>query len=307
MRILVFSIFTCLTLASCETFFNQTVKVDPPEYTPQLVFHVRLTNHDSAVKVLLTRSFGLLEEVQNGEQYFVSDAVVEWWQAGQKIMTLTPLSPDSDFVYVGVLPQPLQRGLQYEIRASHAGFPSVQASQIMPDDNFLVDTGYVRETLDQFGERQTEISAVISDPANERNYYELKGYYASYDIQTFYDPVTMQYTYDTVGLVYAPVNFDEFPDPNVQAGVGGTAMVSDQFFNGQTYRLQGSYYGPLYSSDFRVVVRNVSEEYYKWSRGYFQQVNSDFVLFAEPFTVYSNVENGLGIFGLMSEKQKDIH
>ena len=65
MRTILLLFFSALVFASCEDAFSTTVNVDPPEYEPQLVFHLLPTDQDSTLRLVLTRNFGLLEVVRN--------------------------------------------------------------------------------------------------------------------------------------------------------------------------------------------------------------------------------------------------
>jgi hypothetical protein len=88
--------------------------------------------------------------------------------------------------------------------------------------------------------------------------------------------------------------------------IGGGGLVSDQFFDGQPYKFQARFYGRPYDlidSTIVVRVRNVTEDYFKWSRSYYAKYDSDENPLVEPISVFNNLENGLGIFSIAQEKK----
>lgn len=297
-NILFILIISSFALSSCEDFFSQTVDIDPPPYTKQLTFHLNLSDQDSAVRLLLTRNFGILETVPNYEDYFVKGGTAELYKDGQKWLTLNPLSSDSSFILVGDLPQTLQSGSTYEIRATHPDFPSTNALQTMPND-FVVDSARVKRNAvsGQFGDEFDLVDVFLKDQGGVRNYYEVK--YTSGYYEVSYDPINE--VFDTIAFVEYPIYPEEFSDPNVVYGVQESGLVSDQFFNGQSYKLQARIYSN--SGGILIIrVRNITEEYYKWSRSYQSKYDAEDNPLVEPVSVFSNLVDGLGIFSVSREK-----
>lgn len=297
-NILFILIISSFALSSCEDFFSQTVDIDPPPYTKQLTFHLNLSDQDSAVRLLLTRNFGILETVPNYEDYFVKGGTAELYKDGQKWLTLNPLSSDSSFILVGDLPQTLQSGSTYEIRVAHPDFPSINALQTMPND-FVVDSARVKRNAvsGQFGDEFDLVDVFLKDQGGVRNYYEVK--YTSGYYEVSYDPINE--VFDTIAFVEYPIYPEEFSDPNVVYGVQESGLVSDQFFDGQSYKLQARIYSN--SGGILIIrVRNITEEYYKWSRSYQSKYDAEDNPLVEPVSVFSNLVDGLGIFSVSREK-----
>ncbi len=306
MRTILPLLFSAFLFASCEDIFSTVVKIDPPEYEPQLVFHLLMTDQDSSVRLILTRNFGILEPVRDEQKWYVSGATAEWWQNGQKVLTLNALSGDSGFVYIGQLPQPVQPGAQYEVRVQHPDYPSVRAVQVMPA-RFDADSARVRNlgNSGQFSD-QFQVDFTIRDQPGEANYYEVNVFSQQYTLDCMFDPSTGIFACDTIGTEEYSVYFDEFLDRNTVTGSGNTALISDQLFDGQAYKFQAKFSPSYYSSNdtmpYIVRIRNVTKEYYQWSRSYYQRYENEYEIFAEPTTVFGNIENGLGIFGLATQK-----
>ncbi len=292
-----FLTLSTLALVSCEDFFSQTVEIDPPPYTKQLSFHLNLTDRDTSVRLVLTRNFGILETVPNYEDYFVKGGSAEIYKDGQKWVTLAPLSIDSVFVLEGKLPEPLKSGSTYEIRAEHPDYPKVNAIQVMPSD-FVVDSARIKRNTSsgQFGDKFDQIEVFLQDQPAVRNYYEVAMTALSY--LTSYDPISG--TFDTIGVYEYAVYPEDFSDPNVAFGVKGSGLISDQFFDGQSYKFQARVYSGY--GEYTVRVRNVTEDYYRWSRSYQAKYDAEDNPLVEPVSVFNNLENGLGIFSTAREK-----
>jgi len=92
-------------------------------------------------------------------------------------------------------------------------------------------------------------------------------------------------------------------------------LLSDENFNGQNFKFR-LFIGGFYFNDFDPGSLNgrflcswqmLTEEQYLYSRSVRQQENTeDLGPFAQPVTIFSNVENGLGVFGLRREATYEI-
>lgn len=308
-----------LFLNSCTDFFSQTLETEPPEYNKNLVFHTLLSDQDSVVRVVLSRNYGIFDNVQGDKTWFVRGAKAEWWVNGAKAGDLIPLrntsGEDSTFVYEFWLPQKIQKGQTCEIRISHPDFEPVRAVQTMPSK--LQSLGPPRlvknvQSISLTGEKINEVSVTLEDVLGEKNYYE----FAIFNTRKYrigiLDSTTGQVTFDTLEYTQSYSFEDNSNDPSLRRGVGNSALLSDQFFDGQTYAFKGRFvdgnYGNIADSSgvYTFMVRQCTEEYYRWSRSYFQQYNVQGNPFAEPVSVFNNLENGLGIFGLFSERRYEL-
>ena len=296
-----FAILSLGITACSGDFFSQTIEIDPPPYTKQLSFHLDLDDQDSDAQILLTRNFGILETVPNYSDFFVEGGSAEIFQDGQKWLTLTPASPDSAFLLRGKLPGPLQTGSSYEIRVAHPDFPNTNATQIMPG-NFTVDSVRIKRNAasGQFGDKFDFVDVFLNDQAGERNYYEVRLSSVFYNI--LYNPNTGEL--DTFGVTEYPLFPENFSDPNIVFGVNESGLVSDQFFDGQAYKFQLQVYAG--AEKIRVRVRNVTEEFYLWSRSYRSKEDSEENPLVEPTSVFNNLIDGLGIFTVAREKLYEI-
>lgn len=294
----ILALFSMALSACSDEFFSQTVEIDPPPYEKQLSFHVNLSDADSSIRMILGRNFGILETVPNTNDFLVHGGSADLYQDGQKWLSLQPLSQDSSFVLQGVLPHALKHGSTYEIKVEHPDYPKVSASQLMPAD-LDVDSARVKRNVasGQFGETFDMIEIFLADEPGVKNYYELK-VYVRYPIVE-YDPGTQ--TYDTLGFQEYPIYFEEFTDPNMVYGFRESGLIGDQFFDGQAYKLQARVSGGSFLP-YVIRVRNITEDFYRWSRSYQAKYNTEDNPLIEPISIFNNLVDGLGIFSVAAEK-----
>ncbi len=195
------------------------------------------------------------------------------------------------------------------IRTGNATMPKKvslgQCSMKMTENKYVNDLGNIR---------YNEASVTFTDPEDERNYYELLiyhviddnhaekfGYWTSYESE---DPV-LQAEGD---LEYGP----------------STIFFSDGLFNGEKYTLtlyssDGSgncSFGTCIPNEHRVELRSISKDYYLYlkyfTRHYHNQQTVDgepgldMLFQGEPVDMYSNIENGFGIFAGYSSDTRDF-
>ncbi len=309
----IFAIFaSSLLLQSCQNFFSQTLDTDPPPYDKALVFHELVSRDDKGIRIPLTRNFGVFDPIQNDSVFFVRGAMVEWWENGQKVLNLLPINADSSFVYEGQFPTPLQEGNNYEIRVSHPDFETVVAQQQMPRQIApLENVKLVREVVkDEYGQPIHELSFTLNDDPAVENFYEILMSYDAFFLEYLGADPQGNPIFDTV-FVESYLFFDTTFDPNIAEGFGNTKLVNDQFFNGSAYTFVGRFSpafqdGGADTSVYNIKVRSVTKEYYRWSVSARKQSNNQDNPFAEPVSVYTNLEKGLGIFGMFSEKSTKV-
>jgi hypothetical protein len=298
------SLFACAVLfSSCEDFFSQTIEIDPPEYDKNMSFHLNLGTLDSTIEITVLRNFGILENVNNDQDWLVKGASAELFENGLKWLTLHPLNNDSSHILLGKLPHHFQAGSTYEIRITHPDFPTLSAVQTVPND-FQVDSVRVRydAVIGESGEVLNLLEVYLKDAPNERNFYEVSLLNRVFAIG--YNPATG--LYDTSGIREYTLYVDGYPDPNVESGFDDTGLISDQFFDGQAYKFQARYNGrssDLIDSLVTVRIRNITKEHLNWTVSYLRKLNDEGNPLAEPIPVYNNLENGLGIFTISNEKR----
>jgi hypothetical protein len=211
----------------------------------------------------------------------------------------------SDILETDFLPKP---GKKYTVEVISDSFPSIRASDSIPnlvqiDDAYLIFPAGV----DAYGDYLAEANVTFTDPIGEANYYELiitigtdKDFYWSSDYQT-----TDRVLLNEGDLDYNPDSF----------------FFSDELFNGEQYTMRikhpttgntGS--GFLKPYQHFATLRSVSKSYYLYRKyftrhAYNQQFQDDFldlIFKGEPQNMYTNIENGYGIFAGYQETTQEL-
>ncbi len=202
---------------------------------------------------------------------------------------------------------PVENG-NYSIEVSSPGFETVRASDSIPGKTVLSNIEYTdKEWVNDWGLKFRLLKLAFIDQSEKQNYYEIKlkkrflikkynpsGYYYHTErlrIGGTPDPimeVAWQYYNETDGLVF-----------------------NDALFNNKQCNLEIFIEVPDNGADqYEIIVelRSLSENYYKYKKqlGVYAKASNEDILEGspEPVNLYSNIENGYGIFaGYMS----DVH
>jgi hypothetical protein len=202
-----------------------------------------------------------------------------------------------------------ERDKKYSLEVKSVNFQTIEATDSIP--NLVpIDTAYMifPAGVDAYGVYYTEANITFTDPPNEINYYELlihnganirkNLWYTEYETN---DPVLLS----EGDQDYHPTTF----------------FFSDELFNGESYTIRIKGYAgyiaknnkltpyPLYAT-----LRSVSKTYYKYRKYYtrhaynqqFQNEFLDLVFKGEPQNMYTNVENGYGIFAGYCETTHEL-
>jgi len=197
-------------------------------------------------------------------------------------------------------------GIKYFFIAQKSNGESVSSADSLPRlvniDNakFIFPAG-----VNADGEGYGEAQISFTDPADEKNYYEIlvfnysqgeiDQYWSNYGDSKWIDPVLQ----NEGDKDYLPTSF----------------FFSDQLIDGSQYTIH------LYSSGglgtglkYGTTLRSVSESYYKYRKYYTrhahnQQYQGDFldiIFMGEPQNMFSNISNGYGIFSCYQETSAEL-
>ena len=279
----------------CETVVDINIPVEPPK----LVINSTLSE-DQYIKVNISESQHILDE---SDYKKVEGAVVEIYEEGKLLTTLTD-SLDGNYISATFMPQ---RGKSYQINAAKNGFEPITAQVLIPLDTADIITvtldsieinefDYVYETL--------KFSIEIGDNGNIKNFYEIAIFMEYYDYSFNYD-VNPPVVIDSFHR-FQPL-FIESLDPSLEdyQSFGESILFNDELFNGHRYTmnvLSSSFYyfedpNFTFNPTFYAVLNNTSESYYLYRLSSQLQNWTVDNPFAQPVTVYNNIENGFGIFG----------
>jgi hypothetical protein len=193
-----------------------------------------------------------------------------------------------------------REGLTYDISVSHPNHKTATATAGIPDGVQI--TSLDTQTVLEFGYPALRINMIFQDPV-VTNYYELKLF--AYAPEIVYDKQTWE-AIDTI------MSFQEmyysFPSDGLLDN-GGNSIFSDELFNGKEYTLsfntdksyidyllEGKEAFPEAEIFLLPELRSISKEYYDYQTSMVKYWNADGNPFAQPVQVYTNIENGFGIF-----------
>jgi len=295
--------------SSCE----RTVTLDLPEHDSKLVVNSIFSN-DSIWKLSVSQSTGILD---NDDFGFMDNAEVTIYQDGNFLETLS-LETIETTVYDYTTGQEENVQLhyytsenvattnhEYSVEVAVEGFETASATATLPTpieisevtvENLFVDI----EEAD--GQQEGSLSITFDDPEGE-NFYELKVWAAfeyTYSDYVFNDSIndyiTQEVTEDVYYSMYLETN--DLALSNDASKSGTSLLFTDEFFEGNTKVLELQAYD-IIPSDGNILVelRSISKEVYLYNSSYNNQRWSRDDPFSEPIFVYSNIENGFGIFG----------
>jgi hypothetical protein len=194
-------------------------------------------------------------------------------------------------------------GENYEIKVSAPGFESINASCNVPVPVKISGANLISKYPDDAAPDYADkvnLEVYFTDPAESENYYEM----ALRTISKYPDnPEFFMESFDGVLntedplFYYSPDSFDP-----LEASAGSyPVLFSDEGMNGQEVRVKCSAIinrNPFPGSErsFEVILRAVSADYYhyKTTKAFQRTTRND--PFGQPVQVYTNVENGFGIF-----------
>jgi hypothetical protein len=185
----------------------------------------------------------------------------------------------------------------YRLEVAAPSFETVFAEQKMPKKVELTNLKYEPEgSVSPDGDKVDDLTFEFDDPAGEEDYYGLSAYYVYTEIDSFNQPA------DT--FVYSYNMYLESLDPLLEIGASDILLLSDKSFDGQKFKLKTYCYCGFSSTGQSFVVvghlTHLTREKYLYLRSLNQYQNAHDNPFAEPVTVQSNIEKGVGVFSLES-------
>ena len=293
---------TFLTIIVLSTSCIKEVDYLAPTFTSQLVLS-SIINPDSLIKAHVGKTISITDT----SSAIVENASVLLFENGVLIDTL---DYQSDGWYVSnVYPQV---GFNYRLETIHPNFSSVSAECKVPPPPQLDSLFFtVGETLDQEGLPITRFTLRLNDPDPNVNYYELI-LYSGNPLDPMIQPIpSTRITQLDDPTLIADANWNYAPS---------TLFFSDALFNGMSgevsFNMKWGGYPTAGDSPYYIELRNISSSYYQylksWSVHRFNQNSTQntqdplTLLFqGDPVELYTNVNNGYGIFGAYYQTLKD--
>jgi hypothetical protein len=270
---------------------------------------------------LFTIELSQTKVIQGSSSYStISDATVKLYEDNVEIETLHYVKTDSDSasVYMSSSVYP-QVGKTYRIEASHSGYETISCETTIPIPAQIISI----DTSSIYSGNQYKIKVTFQDSADVANYYRivLRKYYGN---RTFYSRDTSEdAVFDTIIEINDLLDgtYLDSEDPVFSSSTnaddylfGSTEnkfnLFNDELFEGQKYTINFNFYfssnyyekAEKYADEgcfYKLIVQlqSLSYEEYAYLATYENYANDDDEYsLKEPVQVYSNVDNGTGIF-----------
>ena len=291
MKKIYFIICISFLYISCE----KVIPFDGDVTIPKLVINSIFVS-DSTFKVHVSSSRSVIDTspFQN-----IEDAIVTIKDNnGTIIETLNHL--DNGF-YAGQT-YPSQNQI-YTLDVNHPNYNNISASDSLPSPITInnVDTSTI---IDPINGDRLQITMNFDDPENSQNYYLIETYSVN-EYLVIKNSDTTDYELDTTKqyMVLTDEVFQNGGSPWREQG-----LFNDLLFNGQNKELEleipfedyseieSGYEWSYKTLGVRIYLHNISKSYYYYRTSLELYQSASGNPFAQPVQVYSNIENGFGVF-----------
>ena len=311
-RISIF-VFLLVLLSSCD----REIDFDFPDVEPAIVINSIITPEspisvnisavmpiaeDSYTVVYDTVAIGTIYSLHVPKpKYCIEDASVLIYEDGE---LLCSLEYDEDGYYVSEKYPKV--GSTYILVVNAPGYKECKATTTLYNMPVLSNMSF-RDTVsvDQEGYPLSKLSFTIKDNDSNHNFYEMSCRAVSdkYDVEYEWIYFNKSRNTDKVLIQSECLPFNE-----------RVLLFTDDYFSNGSYNLDVIYnYNPYVAMakyDLEITVKTVSESYYKYRRSRIMQEYQEESLFEDfangetlssiPVDIYSNIENGYGIFASYS-------
>lgn len=291
MKYLIVALTFVLAMTSCsEDFFSTTLEIDPPAYTPQIVTHAFLNFDNKEINIQVSETTSITDVNNNGNNR--SDAIVTLFNESDETQVIeATASAFSDFNFGQF--NIITADNEYKLNVSVPGYDEIAfASQTIPSNVVIKDIVFKEDGgIDNEGDDRSAVNIVIEDLANEENFYEIFVMIANENNSYF-------------------TTFASSNDPVVSRGYNyNSILLSDATFNGEDKELKVQMY-PITNAEAEnrlfIKFRTVTKEYYQFSKTLERFDESKDNPFATPIQIYTNFENGIGVFSVFRERFEKV-
>ncbi len=297
-KVFFFFLFTPIVFTACE----KGVTIDVPQKEPRLVIN-GLLEKNQLIELGIGKSRGVLDPDNNTgslqEQYVIKTAIPVVYENNIPIDTLVYQS--SDYRYKSLRNKTIRDGFTYTIKVNAPGFTMAEATSILPSQSVIAELRRVRNIrTNGAGEQLDEINIKLNDPAAEKNFY-LVQVWGNHFGNPLYCVGTSDKDIESIGEETDPLDPDNCFD-------GSALLMKDVNFNRTLKHLKLTvasselveYTDPSTNRTYRpyVKVYRITEGQFRYIKSYHANINASDNPFAEPVNVFSNVNNGYGIFAV---------
>ena len=290
----IFILFAALSLSSCE----KEIVVKVPPYSSKLVVNsINRVGEPAAFQV--SRSVGMAEYNYN-KNLTLTNAKVLLYGDGTLVDSVT--YDGASGTYQGH--HTTVAGVTYKAVVAAPGYNDVSALSVAPSMVEMKNVTRIKQArLNGDGEMQDEIRITFDDPAAAGDYYILSFKMVNTATDT---PVALGCINTTEAAIESI--YDESID-NTTCLSEGDIFFRDELFNGKSREMRffilSSHLEKL-SPDIKlyIVLQHVPESYFRHRKTYLYASENSGNPFAEPSRVYTNVQDGYGVFCVLNADVK---
>ncbi|HEY5825753.1 MAG TPA: DUF4249 domain-containing protein [Cyclobacteriaceae bacterium] len=282
MRSSIFLVFILFVLVTCSTVEDVDIGLDKPKLVVNSLFSV-----DSVWRVRVTNTVNIVDNPM-GHGFFqnIQDAVITLYDENNLLIEKLELKPDQNYTTSYRSKKYPEQGKRYTIHVDVNNQPTLKATSSVPERVSIKSVSVDSSQVDSKGEMILDLT--FNDPSGIENFYLVKiieeGYY-----------VRNNDTLRSLNNVYFnPV------DPVYQENISSHgAFLNDHLFEGKELNFKLSLrqnYSTAIKKKRKVILFTLTSTYYQYVISHELQRNSTDDPLAQPALIFSNVENGLGIF-----------
>lgn len=292
---------------SCQ----KLLEIPIPNFENKMVVNCIITK-DTTINIRLSTT----SRINANETQFIDNALVLLKQENNVVDTLK--NSGNGYYYSTIK---AQKCVTYKLEIQHSQFGLVYATTSIPNSLNISnisqkDFAVPLENNEFNGDVRLPaclFSFNINDPANEQNYYEI----ILTTKQTWNDSMSI----NPERLVYPFSYMSEIVNEDILDYSPQKIIFSDSLFNGQTKKIDilyvpmwlGMYGMQEYTyGKYRLIykIRSISKEMYlynKWLiKHQYNQQSDDITKFADPVQMWTNINNGYGVFAGYLETKDSI-
>ena len=279
-------------VVACQTVVDFDIPIDKPWVVVNSLF-----SPDSVWQVQVSYSRNILDS-RSGSFQLVRDAEVTIRDHNDEVIETLSGSSDKFFQYAYRGKTKPTSGESYSVQVKVKD-ELLKAISLLPTAVPITSLEIDSSAFKSQGEA-VEMSIAFKDPVETKNFYEIKvlrdGFYIS-------NKDTIRYVEDMyVEPVDPALSNDNFN--------GAGKLLEDKLFNGKNYvfrlKLRSFRFNSETEMRVRVVLQSVTESYFRYFAAQSLQNSTSGDPFAQPVQVYTNVENGLGIFAGYSSSVVEV-
>lgn len=289
-----------IVLLACE----KPVTIDIPQKPSRLVINGWVGN-DSIISVHVGKSRYSLAPRDSWSQlletYTVKNAVPVVYENNIPVDTL--VYDAVTYQYRSTRSKRIRQGYTYRVKVNAPDFPEAWAETPVPSQSVITKLERVRNArTNSAGQPEDEITITLDDPAGEENFYLVQIFTSAYNIGHGYPVSCVRTTDKDIEMM----RYDTDPMDPDNCFNGNELLMKDVHFNGRQKVLKlyvessllPDYVDPNNGNVNRpyIYVYRITKDHFKFMKSFAIYWSTDENPFAEPVNVFSNVQNGYGVF-----------